>query len=376
MYKLVISTVGTSLLTHQVNRNNPAEKDWEAKLRNTANEKEPPLELVEIVDELRRRASKKLADSEVSRRRGFSAELNGLYGLYENQLKHGQQDVHYLIATDTYQCQTTAEIIKDFLHGEGLSVDKYVPPGLSTATTEDFSGGIDELIAWLEQTVTGYKDKDYEVYFNLVGGFKSLQGYLNTIGMFYADKILYIFEGQNSELITIPRLPITLDYAALQPHQVPLALMATDLGVSIEYGKDVPESLITTVGEEVTLSTWGKLTWNKCKQKFLSDELLPFPKLQIADSFKRDYQGITRPDDKVKLQETLAKVVCLLIKNQGDTRTLKEHKGLQYDNYTQAGSTPIGHFRVTQDLRVSCVAEKGELYLRRYGREPDVNKNP
>jgi hypothetical protein len=40
MRRVILSTIGTSLLTNQINRANPDEKDWYAQLRDTANLKE------------------------------------------------------------------------------------------------------------------------------------------------------------------------------------------------------------------------------------------------------------------------------------------------------------------------------------------------
>jgi CRISPR/Cas system-associated protein Csm6 len=48
------------------------------------------------------------------------------------------------------------------------------------------------------------------VVFNLTGGFKSVQGFLQAISSFYADETIYIFQF-SSELLQIPRLPIKLD---------------------------------------------------------------------------------------------------------------------------------------------------------------------
>lgn len=378
MRRVVISTVGTSLLNHQINRANPDERNWSSQLLNSTNKGESEIEQEEkdIVHKLRERASKKLAQNEVAIIRRNSAELNGLYGLYENQLAQGKQDMNFLIATDTYQCQTTAEVVRDFLQKQGLSVDIKKPTGLSTASTENFSSGIDELISWLrEEIIPGYKES-HKICFNLVGSFKSLQGYLNTIGMFYADEILYIFESENADLITIPRLPITLDCKAIKPYAVDLALM--DAGLDMPVKEEIPESLVLKVDEEMTLSTWGKLVWGECKKSLLAWELLKFPRLLFEDSFREDYKQIACLEDKIKLQETLASVAYLLEKNQGNTIALKQHPGLQYDNYTNKSihGQPIGHFRVTQSLRVSSIAENGVLHLRKYGREPIVNKNP
>jgi len=374
MRRVVISTVGTSLLTNQINRANPDEKDWYVQLRDSANlhnEADTPSSVQKIIKVLRKRASQKLLQSQTAVIRAISAELNGLYGLYDNQLVMAQQDVHFLISTATFQCKTTAGVIRDFLQEQGLSsVEVYTPSDLSTASTGDFSSGIDDLIVWLRENIAGYKASGFKVYFNLVGGFKSLQGYLNTIGMFYADEILYIFEGKGAELIRIPRLPISLDCQAIEPHKVTLALM--DAGLDMLINDKIPESLVLKLDGLMTLSNWGNLVWGECKKSLLSGELLAFPSLSFEDSFRQDYKKIGRPEDKVKLQETLAKVSCLLEQHQGDSGALKKDGGLQYENFI---GKQIGHFRVDRGLRVTCVAKKGVLLLRRYGQHA-VNENP
>lgn len=369
MRQVVISTIGTSLLTNQIQRNNAEEKDWYNQLRKTANKslKETPAEVLEIINTLVERAKEKLSDSKIADIRQASAELNGIYGLYQEQLTAGNQDIHWLIATDTAQGSKTAEIVESFLRTKGINVNIYVPPTLSTASTSAFSEGIDNLIAWLQETIPPYKENGYKVCFNLVGSFKSLQGYLNTIGMFYADEIIYIFEGEGSQLITIPRLPITVDKSVIDPYKVPLALMdvGADISVNDEKIQGIAESLVFSDGEVMTLSTWGKLIWSEAKKSVLSQELLSLPKLEYQPTFINDYEQVRDINQRVKLQETLTKVSHLLSKSNGDTILLKQDGGLQYS--LLKNSDNIGHFRVTQGLRISCKAEGGKLILRRYG---------
>ncbi|MEC4867493.1 MAG: hypothetical protein SAJ11_15575, partial [Jaaginema sp. PMC 1078.18] len=208
----------------------------------------------------------------------------------------------------------------------------------------------------------------------LVGSFKSLQGYLNTIGMFYADEIIYIFEGQGSEVITIPRLPISVDIDAIKPHTLTLALLDAGMELPATEMQGIPEALLGDIDDCKVLSTWGQLIWNKAKDELLSQDLLNFPKLIYQDTFRSDYKSIKVAKERVKLQETLAQVSGLLTESNGDTSIIKQHTGLQYDKYTNKNG--IDHFRVTQGLRVSCISSNGELTLRRYGKEPVVNKNP
>ena len=377
MRKVIISTVGTSLLTNQINRAEPKEKDWYSNMRDTANlsENKTPEDVKKIINTLKQRASEKLAETEIPQIRRASAELNGIYGVYQEDLSQGREDIHFLIATDTVQGKTTAEIVENFLKEQGIyNTSIQAPSGLSTASTEDFSLGIDDLIVWLQNTIPPLKESQYKVIFNLVGSFKSLQGYLNTIGMFYADEIIYIFEGEKSDLITIPRLPIAVDTSLIKPHTLQLALIEAGVEPSIKETTEIPEAMLAEIDGKMILSTWGKLIWEKCKTELLSDELFQFPLLKYRDSFRADYNRVRDAQAKVKLQETLAKVSHLLQQNKGDISILKKDGGLQYDKYTNKGD--IDHFRVTQGVRVSCHSEQGTLILRRYGKEPDVNRNP
>lgn len=368
MRQLVISTVGTSLITNRLEKE---EIEWRNRLSQTANitadkTREAHPDVWEMLQILQDRAKQKLT-GEISQIRAASAELNGIYGLYNEQLEQGKQDMHFLIATDTAQGQGTANAVKSFLQSQGLVVDIFTPKGLSTASTESFTFGIDQLLEWMEDTIPAYRSKGYKVCFNLVGSFKSLQGYLNTIGMFYADEIIYIFDG--SELITIPRLPIALDDSIIQPiikpHTVEFALMAQGSEISHSKLSNVPETLIFTVEDEVTLSNWGRLIWNRCKEQLLSEELLDFPKLRYEFSFIKDYENVKNKAERVKLQEALAKVSHLLVKSNGNTSVLKQDGGLLYSVLKNTDN--IGHFRVNLGLRVSCKAIEGNLVLRHYG---------
>ena len=377
MRQVIISTIGTSLLTNQINRANPDEKDWYSRLRDTANlnEDKTPEDVKQIITILKQRADEQLLGAKIFQIRRASAELNGIYGIYQDNLSQGKEDIHFLVVTDTAQGKTTAKIVEDFLRKQGLNnTSTFAPSGLSTVSTEAFSLGIDALIVWLEDTIPQLKRDKYKIYFNLVGSFKSLQGYLNTIGMFYADEIIYIFEGEKSDLITIPRLPIAVDVSLIKPYARQLVLLDAGAGLSASETVGIPEAMLAEVDEQMTLSTWGQLIWNQCKDDLLSEDLLSFFNLEYQDSFEADYKKLKEKQPRVKLQETLAKVSYLLEDSDGDTAILKKHGGLQYDKYTNMGD--IDHFRVTQGVRVSCRSFQGKLILYRYGKEEEVNKNP
>lgn len=365
--RVVISTVGTSLLTNQID--DEFEPDWDEQLQEATNlnsdelENEYP-EVVEIIQELKTRAEETLEDSNTIEIRETSAELNGIYGLYQEDIQQGKQDIHYLITTDTFQGKITGEILDNFLKTKGIvNINMYTPSGLSTANTQKFSEGVDQLIDFLSKEKENWQG--YKVCFNLVGGFKTLQGYLNTIGMLYADEIIYIFEGKGAELIVIPRLPIGVDKTLIKPHVIPLALMDAGALNKSEVEK-IPEALIGDFDGKKVLSTWGKLIWEESKKDLLAEELLDFPRLYYEGTFRADYQKIKDWREKVQLHETLAEVSYLLEESNGDTSPLKKHSGIKYDPY--GGTDGIDHFRVTQALRISCKKmDNGKLSLRYYG---------
>jgi len=364
--RLIISTIGTSLLTNQINRQ--TENNWYGKLRDTANLtlKETPDEVKEILTALETRAASIINQASVTEIRRASAELNGIYGIYQDKINRGKQDIHWLIATDTAQGITTANIVKNLLRSQGIiNVNTFIPEKLSTASSETFEKGIVQLIKWMGETIPGYQNQ-YKICFNLVGSFKSLQGYLNTIGMFYADEIIYIFEGQKSEIITIPRLPITVNASEIEQYKTPLAMMDQgEIPVGEQVLTDIPENYIFSDGEEVILSTWGQLLWNQCKEEILAGELLKFPRIKYQRSFLDDYKNIRQNHEKIKLQEALAKVAQLLALSQGNIAPLKADGGIQYNRYINTNN--IDHFRVDLSQRVSCDVVKKELNLRYYG---------
>ena len=378
--RFVLSTIGTSILTNLIDRGNTNEGAWFGMLRDSANLKhdELPSETKEVINTLAERALEKLMKDNAVTNCRISAELNGIYGIYGGQLPTDSKDEHYLICTDTAQGQKTGELIKDFLEDKSFTVGVVTPPQLSTQDPESFTTGTKELIKWLEDNVPWRRDSGYHVIFNLVGGFKSLQGYMNTFGAFYADEVIYIFESPTADLIKIPRLPIKIDTALIENHLTEFALM--DAGKLYPTAKlqGIPETLLEFVEENgamyAGLSAWGELLWHRTKSDLLSEELLPFPRLGYQQSFMNDCKNLNN-QQWTKLQETLAKVAAALENSGGDISQLNNQvSGLNFEQLTNLDN--ICTLRITQNVRVSCEIANGSLALRHYGSHDYVYSNP
>ena len=132
--RFVLSTIGTSILTNLIDNRTPDEAVWRSVLRDSANLKSEELEQETkwVVDTLADRALVKLMQDDAETNRRISAELNGIYAIYGNQLPKNSSDEHYLICTDTVQGQKTGELIRNFLKGVGFRVGIVTPARLST----------------------------------------------------------------------------------------------------------------------------------------------------------------------------------------------------------------------------------------------------
>ncbi len=234
-----------------------------------------------------------------------------------------------------------------------------------------------ELIKWCEENIFGYRNCGYRIIFNLAAAFRSLQGYLNIMGMFYADEMVYIFE-TGSRLLRIPRLPLQVDIGALRDHRAKLAMTAQGHVFTFAQVANIPDGLLEIDERSAMLSDWVGLVWNRVRQELLEKNLLEFPRLYYTDKFRKDFEGADAKE-QVELQEVLAKVAGILEDNNGDTSALKRDGGLQCEVYTNKRTKdgrPIAHFRVSDSRRVTCTAEDDKLlHLRRYG-EYSINDNP
>ncbi|WP_413173182.1 putative CRISPR-associated protein [Anabaena azotica] len=376
MQRLVITTVGTSLLTNQIDRSSDEENDWYEKLLETANYSDEEMlnseHIIDIIEELKARAKNKL-DGDIEDFRKASAEINGIYGLglYDKNIEQAKLDHHCLIYTDTAQGRYCAIMLENFLQSKGINNTLLLSSeNFSTDSNEQFMEGIANLVPILKQKI--FDDyKGYTICFNLVGGFKAMQGYFNTIGMLYADEIIYIFEGSN-QVIRIPKLPIVIDKSQVDKYAIPLAVM--DIGavpISWELANKVPNDWLTYTGQEIGLSVWGKLIWNECKSELLcQDKLLNLPKfipqLEYLPSLEDDYKNTTDVNKKIILQEKLARVAFFFIKYRDGISALKADDILRLRKYE---NTDIEHINITKkELRVSCkVINSNKLSLRFFG---------
>jgi putative CRISPR-associated protein (TIGR02619 family) len=278
MPNLILTTMGTSLLTNQ------APQDIGKLLRETSNTREDAL-----TPEDRRRLEghaeaqrQRLQAGGVEDARRWSAELNGLAAFYGGVLRpgHGRPDHNLLVATDTWQGRRAAEIVRSWLEEKGFSVESpLIPSRLQTSSLADFRTALAWLAGDLNGRIQDYRRKGYRIVFNLTGGFKSVNGFLQTLGTLWADEIFYLFEG-GTEPMRIPRLPL---------HFEPEAIIERDLRawrrLAIFHerpaGDDFPTIMMFEVDDGAMLSEWGELIWQSGSNAIYERALLDPPSEQV-----------------------------------------------------------------------------------------------
>ena len=273
MPQITVSTCGTSIFT-----NGTPHEDVQF-LRENANKKESGYtpEGLARIDGLIAAKLDKLTSAELREVQTLSAELNGFISFYGNgaNLSEARQNIHYLIHTDTYQGIKAAELIQAWGKHNGINMQPVKIDDLNTGSVEEFRLGVNNLVEWCAWTLPGYRSQGYEVIFNLVGGFKSLQGYMQTLGMFYADETVYIFE-TGGELLRIPRMPVDFSANAKQSvieNSTAFRRMQRESIPRSECG-GIPDTLLEILDGKCTMSAWGKIVWNEV-QNDMYESILP-----------------------------------------------------------------------------------------------------
>lgn len=288
--RVIVSTCGTSILT------NESDDERRRLINGLANCRESDLtpqdrQTLEQHIEERKQMVEEAEDDRIKK---LSAELNGILTYYGDvpAAAQGVPDLHVLITSDTYLGQRVGEIIESWLRSLGLAVDVWRPSGLVTDNRDSFRLAMAELIHKCEDELTGYRNSGYRIAFNLTGGFKSAQGFLQTIGMFYANESFYIFE--TGSLLTIPRLPIKLDTeGVIGEHDRAFRRLGLDEVLPAEECEGIPETLLFQGEQEATLSEWGALVWERGKKQFYGKRLLePLPRLRYAPNFAKKVEKL------------------------------------------------------------------------------------
>ncbi len=282
---LVVSSCGTSLLT------NGADEALRRLLLGAADRRADELAAAErraIEARLEAaRAALRVADEAGAGR--AAAELNALLALAGEMPAAARPVRHLLIHTDTFQGAGAAAVLGGWLEARGEAVTLRGVAGLRLADPAVFRLALADLARTLADELPGWRRAGWRIVFNLTGGFKAVQGFLQTLGSILADEVVYVFEG-GGRLLRVPRLPVrfALD-EALEAHVGVFRRLAAGYRLPTEAAAGLPETLVIEIEGEALLSEWGHAAWVAVRDRLLGEALLPplSAKLVLADRFRR-----------------------------------------------------------------------------------------
>lgn len=252
--RLIVTSCGTSLLT---NGAAPAVRSQLISLAN-CRRSDGDAEAEALIAARAKLVGRRLSEvADIDAARALSAEINSLIA-FEASEGPLATDHHILVHTDTLQGEATANLVGDWLQRGGRVVRLMTVPGLRTADLDEFRAALADLAKVLVDEIPGWRDRGASVHFNLTGGFKGMQGFLQALGFVLADEVLYLFEGSKA-LLRIPRLPLTLAAdSQLLAHFNLLRRLAYGEVLPETAVRDLPETLTLMIDNEAVLSPWGQ----------------------------------------------------------------------------------------------------------------------
>ena len=291
---VLLSTCGISVLTNAV----PAERKWLVTMANQASVEDSRLE--GIVDAART----ELEAADIPRRRVLSAELNAVVPALERFQPNRVQ--HLLIHTDTAVGRAASGLVRGVLERDGNTVAEVTAGGLRTDDADAFRAALARLTVDLDETIAEYRGSGWTVVFNLTGGFKSLNAYLQAYGMLVADACVFLFE-RASDLIEIPGLPVQMDEGkAVTEHLTVFRRLAAGYTISRYEVQAIPGALMLVDGDQATTSVWGDVVWSRCRRAVLAKELCSplSPKVTVAPAVQHEFRGL--PDaQRIEVNDAL-----------------------------------------------------------------------
>ncbi len=322
---LIFSTCGTSLLTNGVSN------DLRKVINDHANTKENDLDsatkelLINHINDV----EKKLFNSSLEKVTELSAELHSIIRYYDYQLNDRENDFHFLLTTDTFLGSQTGLIIKKWLSQYIPTVQVLEQTNLQTKNLTLFQWAIADLVKWIDTNITRYKENNYHVVFNLTGGFKSVQGFLQTLSMFYADESLYVFES-NNELFRLPKIPVKLIPQEIVENHFSF-FRQLDLNLNPTIPEGIPEVMLLKLENEVVLSDYGQIIYQQTKRKLYGERIWepPINKIRFGSNFYKSVEG---------LDEKRTRIINEKIDDL--TRYLKEKKDLRSLDFKKLKGKP------------------------------------
>jgi putative CRISPR-associated protein (TIGR02619 family) len=313
----ILTSCGLSILT-----NLQKELNFSENIYNYSNysEKEFSRETKKKFDKFIENVKEKLLEFDVPKLKKISAELNALINFYQNDIKNfPKRDSYYFLHTDTYLGEKVAEILINLFKNKGIkNVNPITAKDLKTSSFEEFQISLSDLAKNLvNEIIKPFKYSGYKIIFNLTGGFKSINSFLQTVASLHADESIYIFE-TSENLLRIPRLPLKIEESIFKENLNLFRML--DLGIYKDNLKKeidkLPEIVYLKIDNDFSLSPWGELIWQNIKEEVYKEKLVePISKrIEISTQLKKQFESLN-PSERLQLNKKIDDLEICIARN-------------------------------------------------------------
>ncbi len=259
--KVIISTVGTSLITNNIQVREKVEQI----MGKPINEKD---HFADIFKQLEGELLQQINHSTFDPVR-YSAETNSL-----SKIGVSAGDCLYFLTSDTLDGLLCGQILK--IVGEkkwGASANSHVIQGLQVFNAHSFrKQGLESLVEQMTKILSIYPPSAFKVILNPTGGFKAVVPYVTLMGLIEGVPVQYIYERSN-HLITLPSAPLKLDLTRLKALDPVLTALSDDYlsheevcretGLSLYELQNQFQDVLVWEDDLVTLSALARLIYLK-----------------------------------------------------------------------------------------------------------------
>jgi len=273
---LLLSTCGTSIFTNQAS---PEDRGW---LTRSTNARNLSSEDAQRFDAISSRCRSQLLQAGHPEKCRISAELNSISAVLKRW--PAQRIQHILVHSDTEIGERATTLLQEVLEADSHLVQRVTAGGLRTDDSSSLRHALAEISREILEWTTADKGSGNHVIFNLTGGFKSVNAYLQAIGTLYADRCVFLFES-SQQLMEIPRLPMRLDEQdEIRKNLTAFRKLHIGYLVSPQDFSGNVDSLLITIDDEVATSPWGDAAWAQARLPLMGSEILDplSPRLKIS----------------------------------------------------------------------------------------------
>jgi putative CRISPR-associated protein (TIGR02619 family) len=298
---MMASTVGTSVLSNAID---PGERGRLFKLANHRRNAIAPDDAA-FLDAAAARAAAALRAADEPTCRRLSAEMNGILTYDAEAAADGRRpvDQHILVATDTVAGAHAAAVVDAALRDRGRSSAVLAITDLSTADLDRFRAGCSELALEMWKLVDDGSGRTAarpgELVFNLTGGFKGVNAFMQTVALALGAEAIYVFE-TSDRLMRIPRLPMIFS-ATEEIERAFLVYRRIDAGKDVTlaeaHAAGLSEPLLYSDGKTVMLSEYGGLLYRIAWAELAAKSLLEprTDRCRFSERFRRDVDRLPGP---------------------------------------------------------------------------------